>query len=266
MQFRDHSAVVGKRDFYPIDPRQIKIDPNYNVRDLTTPEAIAELQELKNSIIENGVVTPIRVRLDGKDIILVRGHRRLAATMLAIAEGHDIKAINAEPEPKGTNELDRIYDLGLSNDQVPLNPLEFANIVKKALNFGQTPAQIAKRLAKSPAVIEYAITLLSAGEDVKAMVRSGEVSATTAARIVKAEGSKAGATLKAAGEVAKAAGKAKITAKSIKKVTGEFDATPTNVRRLIQALQFVAKNGDGKVQNRAIETLTALNLPTGSNA
>jgi len=62
MQFRDHPAVAGKRDSYPVDPRALKVDPTYNVRDMADPETIAHVRWLADSIKENGVKTPLEWR------------------------------------------------------------------------------------------------------------------------------------------------------------------------------------------------------------
>ena len=52
MQLREHEGVKGKRDAYPFDPRQLKIIPGYNIRDLDSPDERPELDELKASIKE----------------------------------------------------------------------------------------------------------------------------------------------------------------------------------------------------------------------
>jgi ParB-like chromosome segregation protein Spo0J len=235
MQFRDHSAVKGKRDSYPVAPRALKIDPAYNVRDMQDPETIAHVRWLADSIKENGVKVPLEVRLDGEDIFVVAGHCRHAGTMLAISEGAEIATVMVIPEPKGTNEVERTLNLVTSNSGKALTPLAIAEVVRRLLAFGWTNEAIAKRLGwKSVATVDNAVTLLGASPDVKEMVRSGAVSASTASKVVKKEGNKAGATLAAA------AVNGKVTAKTIRASKGEFDPSPKNVAVLVDFVRSCA--------------------------
>lgn len=267
MQFRDHEAVKGKRDSYPVDPRALKIDPAYNVRDMADPETIAHVRWLADSIKENGVRVPLEVRLDGEEIFVVAGHCRHAATMLAISEGAEVATVMVIPEPKGTNEIERTLNLVTSNSGLRLSPLATAEVVRRLLAFGWTNEQVAKRLGwKTPANVEQYTTLLSATPDVQAMVRSGAVAASTAAKVVKQEGSGAGATLALAAVAAKANGKTKVTAQAIKEVRGEFDATPANIKALISALQYTAKWADRKCKEKARATLEKVGIQVESES
>jgi ParB family transcriptional regulator, chromosome partitioning protein len=261
MQFRDHPAVAGKRDSYPVDPRALKIDPSYNVRDMQDPETIAHVRWLADSIKENGVKVPLEVRLDGEDIFIVAGHCRHAGTMLAISEGADIATVMVIPEPKGTNEVERTLNLVTSNSGKPLTPLAIAEVVRRLLAFGWTNEAIAKRLGwKSVASVENSIVLLGASADVQDMVRSGAVSASTASKVIRKEGSKAGATLKAAAAVAKSNGKDKVTSKSIKESKGEFDATPRNVSKLVAFIEKVAVHATPRLAAEASKLLADLGI------
>src|ERR1044072_748044 len=146
MQFRDHPGVQGKRDAYPFDPRLLKIDASYNVRDLDAADERADLDELKESIRANGVRVPLEVRLVDEDVFVVAGHRRHKAVMELIAEGEEIKAVPVMPEPKHTSDVDRIINLVVSNSGKPLKPLEVAEVVRRLGAFGWANGQIAKRL------------------------------------------------------------------------------------------------------------------------
>lgn len=183
MQFRDHPGVQGKRDAYPFDPRLLKIEPNYNVRDLDTDE---DLGELKESIRANGVRVPLEVRLAGEDVFVVAGHRRHRAVMELIAEGEEIKSVPVMPEPKGTNDAERVVNLVVSNSGKPLKPLEIAEVVRRLSAFGWEKGQIARRLGwKSSASVDQHLDLLALSEPIKQHVRNGEISATLAKNIAK---------------------------------------------------------------------------------
>lgn len=255
MQFRDHEAVKGKRDSYPVDPRALKIDPAYNVRDMKDPETIAHVRWLADSIKENGVKVPLEVRLEGEDIFVVAGHCRHAGTMLAISEGAEVETVMVIPEPKGTNEVERTLNLVTSNSGKALSPLAIAEVVRRLLAFGWTNEAIAKRLGwKSVATVENSIALMGAAPEVKEMVRSGAVSASTASKVVKKEGSKAGATLKAA-----AAKTGKATAKTLRQSKGEFEPTPKNVATLVKFVRDVA-HGNTSLKKAAEQIVKSLGL------
>jgi ParB family chromosome partitioning protein len=83
-----------KRDLYNIDPRNIVVVEGFNSR------IDFDLEELKESIRENGVKNPISVipfkDEDGNEKYrLVDGERRYRATMALMAEGADIMRIPA---------------------------------------------------------------------------------------------------------------------------------------------------------------------------
>lgn len=189
MQFRDHPAVQGKRDMYPVDPRKLKVDSAYNVRDMDAPDTKAHVAWLKASIIapdSGGVHTPLEVRLDGKNIFVVAGHCRLAAVLEAIEEGHPIETVPCIPEAKFTSPEDRVVNLIVSNSGKPLSPLETAKVVKRLDGFGWSHKKIAERLGwKSSGSVKQHLEMLGLSEPVKEHIRKGDISATTARNLAK---------------------------------------------------------------------------------
>ena len=217
-QLPDHDAIQAKRDFFMVDPRKLIVDPTYNVRDLTTPDAREGLDELKAMVRADGVQVPLVVRLIGDDLTIVQGHRRHTVVMELIAEGEDIKAIPAIAEPKGVNDADRTFDLLRSNSGQPLAPLEIAEVVKRLINYGWTEAQIAQRRGwRSTQTVTNYLSMLEMPEKMKEHVKNGHVSATLAREITKTkDGEEADQVIREQLEVRKANGKkAKVTRKAI---------------------------------------------------
>lgn len=180
----------SKSDAFMIDPRKITVDPAYNLRDLTTPDALESLDELGASIEASGVRVPLLVRKEADDtIVLVQGHRRHAAIMALIAKGVPFAAVKCLAEDKKRSNEDRTLDLFLSNDGEPLTELEKAEGVMRLFSYGWERAHIAAKLGKSVAYIReleaYANQL---PERIKASVRDGQVAASTALRVVREEG------------------------------------------------------------------------------
>jgi ParB-like chromosome segregation protein Spo0J len=196
MRLREHPAIgEGRTDILPADPRLLKVMDGYNVRDLTTPEARAELDDLKALIKEHGVKTALVVKFDGQDIWIVEGHRRHKAAMELIAEfessggaqGRNIDTVPVKAEPLGTNDIDRDFGLETSNSGARLKPLELANLIYRLKEQrGLSLDAIARGLGKSDAVIKNHLEMRAViPEGVKEQVREGVVSATEAVKIVK---------------------------------------------------------------------------------
>jgi ParB-like chromosome segregation protein Spo0J len=196
MRLREHPAIgEGRTDILPADPRLLKVMDGYNVRDLTTPEARAELDDLKALIKEHGVKTALVVKFDGQDIWIVEGHRRHKAAMELIAEfdasggaqGRNIDTVPVKAEPLGTNDVDRDFGLETSNSGARLKPLELANLIYRLKEQrGLSLDAIARGLGKSDAVIKNHLEMRAViPEGVKEQVREGVVSATEAVKIVK---------------------------------------------------------------------------------
>jgi ParB/RepB/Spo0J family partition protein len=253
-----------------LDPRTIKVEPGYNVRDLSTPEAQEKLRDLAKSIAAIGVQQPLTVRLKGDDVFVVAGHRRLSATMLAIEGGAEIKTIPCMGEPKGTSDEDRTADLIVSNSSDPLKALEVAAAIKRLIAFGWDAAKIAERCGWGSAqTVDNYLALLSMPEEIKASVRTGEVSPSTAREVVRKHGDKAGETLAAAKVQAASEGKSRITTAHVKASTGEFQNNAANIKIMIGALQTIAEDGDGdaaQIASDALEKIGVLKKTNGAAA
>lgn len=261
-KLRDLKA--GKRDLLMFDPRILQVEEGYNIRDLTTADAQAKLMVLAKSIADNGfsIGQPLTVRLRDEGVFVVAGHRRRAATMIAIEQlGAEIEMIPAIAEAKGTSEADRCADLVVSNSGEPLTSLELATVVRRLIGYGWDEAKIAKKFgwATTQTVDNY-LTLISAPEAVQQMVRNDEVAASTAVAAMRKHGEHAEETLEAAKAQAKSEGKTKVTGRHVKEATGEFQATAGNVKVLIAALEHIAKGGDlaAVTATTALETVGIL--------
>lgn len=189
MRLRQHEAIQpGSGDMYRADPRLLTIQENYNVRDLSTPDAVNKLEELANSIVEIGVTDPLVVRFDGERIIVVEGHRRLAATLMAIERGAEIKSVPIYQEARGANDAQRDLGLIISNSGEPLTPLEKAKVVGRLVAHGWSQQEIAKRCGwKSVGSVNQYLDMLAMPEKVKDHVRQGTISATTARNLAKSD-------------------------------------------------------------------------------
>ena len=174
-------GVSGRSDVYSVDPRVIYVKEGWNPR-----TDFAGEEELRDSIIQNGVKIPLRVREDDEgDIVLIDGERRLRATMRAIDEGFDIKSVPCIFEKSDINEVDALVLAIIANDGKPFDPLEEAEAYQRFVNWGFTVDEIAKKIGRSNVSIYEKLALMSASPEVKEALKSKEITVREAAKISK---------------------------------------------------------------------------------
>jgi ParB family chromosome partitioning protein len=175
------SLGKGLRALIPEDPFQkddtgitdieiSRIQPNpYQPRKDFPPES---LQELKESILRDGVLQPIVVRKKGKGYQLVIGERRLRAVKMA-----GLEHISAKVLP----ELDdnRMLELALIENlqREDLNPIDIAMGLQELINqFDLTQEQVAAKVGKQRATVTNLLRLLKLPKEIQDGVRSGLLS------------------------------------------------------------------------------------------
>jgi ParB family chromosome partitioning protein len=163
-----NNESIEKIEIISID----KIKPNRHQPRIVFNEE--KLQELSESIKENGLIEPIVVV---KSVVpgeyeLIAGERRLRASKLAGFE--EIKAIVQE----GASDEDKL-DLALIENiqRENLNPIEEARAYKKySEEYKYTQEQIAKIVKKNRSVIANTMRLLNLPENIQNMIIEGKIS------------------------------------------------------------------------------------------
>jgi hypothetical protein len=196
---------VSKTTNFAVDPRIMEVEDGFNGRPLDP----LHVRAMADAFQDGATFPPLEVRVDGKRVVVVDGHHRHAGALLAISEGAEILALSCR-EFKG-GDADRVMLMITSQQGLPMTPLQLGVQYRKMLGFGWTAVQIAKRCGKSANHVNDMIALAESNSDVQGMVTRGEVSATTALKVVKAKGQDAGKALAGHLETAKAVGKAKVT-------------------------------------------------------
>ena len=177
-----HAAIKGKKDVFWLDPHLIKIRPGWNPR-----KDLGDLTELKDSIKEEGVIVPINVKRDASssgDFYVLNGHRRLAATLLAIKEGADprIPAMISKKEMSDPNAL--ILSI-LTNGDKPLTPVEEGGAFARLIKWGLTIADIMKKTGRSVYYVTSRLALIEAAPEIQTAVENKEVTIKAAVSAVK---------------------------------------------------------------------------------
>jgi len=212
----------GRSDIHRVDPRQLTIKAGWNMRE-ETPELLAHIDELAQSIAEVGVKNPIQIKLEDGKMVVKAGHCRTRATMRAIEHYKaDIKTVPVVSVDRYAGDEELILEQVITNSGKPLTPIEEAKVYKKLLDFGWSQTDLAKKTGRSQGRISQLLNLLTLPAQTINHVASGAVSATLAAQVHREAASPAAASaaLQAAVDNAKAAGKSKVTPADVGKKSG----------------------------------------------
>jgi|GEM_PF-6900792 len=207
-------------------PGLIQIVKGFNIR--TKAEVLKDLPELKASILENGVRTPLWVRRDRANkeqpFILIAGERRLTA-LNQIWEEYETPDFKIPIDIYDVDEEEaELLMLAENMERKDLTPVDEANQVAKWLKMGLTPAEVVERFAsvgmqRSEPWVEQRRVLAGASANLKRKVAQGEVLLSVALDIARKVPSAAQSD--ALDKVlAKAGGKKSKQRKAAAKVTG----------------------------------------------
>jgi len=146
---------------------------------------LCNIEQLADSIEENGVRNPIKVQVVDAGYELVDGHRRLAACKYLFDTKElliDIPAIVVEH----VDESDILIEMMVSNDSEPFAPFEEAILYARLRDeFDMNNDQIARRIGRSISHVSDKLALLRADETVKKAVAEKVISASDANTIIR---------------------------------------------------------------------------------
>ena len=138
-----------------------------------------DLEELADSIKNNGILQPILVRKKGKGYEIVAGERRYQAAKLAGLE--EVPVIIKEVSDEDVFRLALIENLQRSD----LTPIEEAQGYRQLIEEnGLTQEQLGKALSKSRSAITNMLRLLDLPETVQEMIAAGSLTAGHARAIL----------------------------------------------------------------------------------
>jgi ParB/RepB/Spo0J family partition protein len=136
---------------------------------------LGDLADLEASIREVGVLQPLLVRPNGSDdsYMLVAGHRRLAAAIRA--------GLSAVPVVVSEADAEEAVALALVENlhRADIHPLDEAAGFATLRGFGWKQEAIARTVGVSAPVVSKRLRLLDLPDDVRALVRAGELSVET---------------------------------------------------------------------------------------
>ena len=174
---KEEEADSGDRVHY-ID---IKPNPNQPRKKFN----VKRLEELSQSIQDNGVIQPLVVQRKESSYELVAGERRWRASRLAGLK--KVPCLIREFDEKQNLIVTIIENM----QREDLDPIEEANGLQQMIHkFGFTQEQVSESLGKSRAYIANSVRLLKLPEDVQKKVSEGKISAAHGRTLLSLEDSR----------------------------------------------------------------------------
>lgn len=195
----------------------IFIKPGLNPR-IDNAALKAHIRFLADSIKEHGFddSEPLSVhveKIDGRNRLVVNdGHCRYNAAVLAKSEGAEIESLPVVVKTGITIE-EITFGFVRSQTGLKLTPIELAATCKRLRSFKLSEKVIAQKLGMTETYVNNLLALASAPRAIRSMVEEGEASAALAMNQLAKHGENATEVMTKALDAAKAAGKAKVTAK-----------------------------------------------------
>ena len=164
----------------PVGIRLSEIEPN--PRQPRQDFDPAALEDLAQSIRENGIITPITLRKTGDTYQIIAGERRWRASRLAGL--HEIPAIVLDVDEQTAYALALIENL----QREDLNPMEEAEGYRRLTQeLGLTQEQAAQRVGISRPAVANALRLLTLPKAVAGLLRDKQLSAGHARALLPLE-------------------------------------------------------------------------------
>lgn len=182
------NGIMDKIQFdqFMIDPRNIVVAEDFNAR------ADFNLQELKESIKENGIKNPIAVipftDSEGNEKYrLVDGERRYRSVMSILSDNSDdVIMIPALFLSEELSEKDLIIEQLTRNEGKNFNEWEYGVAIKKLIDLGYSKSQIEKQLGFKPWRVSCYIAHLNRDERVQKLMKEGRIAGPDVRRIYQA--------------------------------------------------------------------------------
>jgi ParB family chromosome partitioning protein len=148
--------------------------------------ALLNIEQLAESIEENGVRNPIKVQPNDEGYELVDGHRRLAACQYLFDTKELVINIPAVVVDHYQDESDVLVEMMVSNDSEPFAPFEEAMLYSRLRDeFDMNNDKIAKRVGKSISHVSDKLALLRADASVKKAVAEKTLSVSDANTVIR---------------------------------------------------------------------------------
>lgn len=225
-----NGAKLKKSFEIPVDYLVVDHDKNFRTLNKDRVDAFAE------SYLLNRYVPAILVHIEDGAPTVRAGFHRVAGFLKAQESNPELTCIECK-EIKGT-ESEVLAIALLENDGEPLTYLQRAEGMLRMQQEGTPPEEISQVLGVSRTDVSNKLCLAEADDEIKAMVRDDQLSATNAVQYIIKHGVDALAHIKHDLERAANKGKTRVTAKS------GGSASPFSAAKARNALELVTKGLD----------------------
>ena len=160
-------------------------------------EDYGDIRQLRDSIIENGIITPLVVYEKKKEddsvgYVIISGNRRYAAikNIVDVELYNDFKVpVIVVPAPKTKeDEMNLFARIIIDNDRKPLTELEEAIMFYRLKYMGWTISEIAKRCGRSDSIVRDYLILFEADEEMRFFISEGKMTVANAIKALKKKG------------------------------------------------------------------------------
>lgn len=169
-------------DIVKIPISKIVIRKDFNVR-----QDYGDIEGLATSLLENGQIIPGRVDvLANGTFLLTDGHRRFRALCtLKEKRGYEDVTFKAIVNSTRTTELDRIFQMFLTQDNKQLSAYEIAELIKRLMNLGLKQHEIALKIGKTDGYISQMLSFANESPIIKDEVKKGNISVSAVVKLQK---------------------------------------------------------------------------------
>lgn len=260
-------GTVKRADAMKVRLEDIHEEPGFNLR-IENEEFQASIDTLAQHIIGGGQYPALEVRPRQEGgVWIVDGHRRHKAIRQAIEHGTELADKDGQVwvnvVPFTGNDADRVARIMTSAEGRGLSPLETAQGYKRLAAFGWEPERIAKTVGKTRQHVDQLLILANAPSAVHDLVKAGAVSAAVAVTTVRDYGDNAGQVLGVELDKAKAQGKKKVTAGTMKPKALPRDVVDnlgTAVDNLLQSIHAIQRETIEGARDGTLVGVNALKL------
>ncbi len=258
-------ATVQQKNYVMMAPSALIVDEKKNIR-----EDYGNIEELMNSIVENGVRNPVKAYTDKDGKIYLReGFRRMRAVNLALKAGKKIERIPVILDVRKMSEEERTLEFLINNDGKPFTMLEQSEVIKQLLNFGLKVTEVVSRTGKARGYIENLILLATAPAKIREYIKSGRISAHAVIQImqaIKGDEAKLIEEVEAAMKAAKDAGKNKATPKHVKNKKVKGQSHGKFYKFAEEILNLIAGRKDSRKHNEEVLSYVMVAYENGQRA
>lgn len=258
-------ATVQQKNYVMMAPSALIVDEKKNIR-----EDYGNIEELMNSIVENGVRNPVKAYTDKDGKIYLReGFRRMRAVNLALKAGKKIERIPVILDERKMSDEERTLEFLINNDGKPFTMLEQSEVIRQLLNFGLKVTEVVSRTGKARGYIENLILLANAPAKIREYIKSGKISAHAVIQImqaIKGDEAKLIEEVEAAIKAAKDAGKEKATPKHVKNKKVKGQSHGKFYKFAEEILNLIAGRKDSRKHNEEVLSYVMVAYENGQRA